>query len=33
VTGCGCLGVIGLIVVLLYAMIRGSTDTGEPIEQ
>ena len=31
-TGCGCLGVIALIVGLLVIFIRGSFDAGEPIE-
>jgi hypothetical protein len=32
-TGCGCFGVVAVIVALLYFMIRGSTDAGEPIDQ
>jgi len=32
-TGCGCIGVVAAIVALLFFIIRGSTDAGEPIEQ
>jgi hypothetical protein len=32
VTGCGCLGLIALIVGLLVVFIRGSFDAGEPID-
>jgi len=33
VTGCGCLGVVAALVALLVIFIRGSFDSGEPIEQ
>jgi hypothetical protein len=33
VTGCGCLGVVAVIAALLFFLIRGSTDAGEPIDQ
>lgn len=32
-TGCGCLGVTAALVALLVIFIRGSFDSGEPIEQ
>ncbi len=32
-TGCGCLALIALLVALLVIFVRGSFDTGEPIEQ
>jgi hypothetical protein len=32
VTGCGCLVVIAAILGMLYVLIRGSTDAGEPVE-
>ena len=31
-TGCGCLLLIALLVGLIFFMMFGSTDTGEPIE-
>jgi hypothetical protein len=33
VTGCGCLLLVGALVALLYVLVRGSTDAGEPVEQ
>lgn len=32
VTGCGCALVVGMIGALLYALIRGSSDEGEPVD-
>lgn len=32
-TGCGCLLLVGALVALLYVLVRGSTDAGEPVEQ
>jgi len=29
-TGCGCLVLVGALAGLLYVLIRGSTDAGEP---
>ena len=31
-TGCGCALVVGLIGALLYVLIRGSSDEGEPVD-
>jgi hypothetical protein len=31
-TGCGCLMVLGLIGALLFFLVRGSFDAGEPLE-
>lgn len=31
-TGCGCLMVVAMLGGLLYVLIRGSTDSGEPVE-
>jgi hypothetical protein len=33
VTGCGCLLLVAALAGLLYVLIAGSTDPGEPIEQ
>lgn len=32
-TGCGCLLLVGALIALLYVVLFGSTDSGEPIEQ
>ena len=32
VTGCGCALVVGMIGALLYVLIRGSSDEGEPVD-
>jgi hypothetical protein len=32
VTGCGCLLVIAAIVGLIFVLLFGSTDPGEPVE-
>ncbi|MGH2450581.1 MAG: hypothetical protein ACRDGE_04795 [Candidatus Limnocylindria bacterium] len=32
-TGCGCLLLVAILGGLLYVLVAGSTDTGEPIEQ
>ena len=32
-TGCGCLALVAVLVALLVIFIRGSFDSGEPIEQ
>ncbi len=31
-TGCGCALVVGMIGALLYVLIRGSSDEGEPVD-
>lgn len=31
-TGCGCAGVIALIGAFLFFLIRGSFDSGDPVE-
>lgn len=31
-TGCGCLMVVAAIGGLLYVLIRGGTDAGEPVD-
>src|SRR5438046_1839012 len=33
VTGCGCLGVIAALVVLIVIFVRGSFDAGDPVAQ
>ncbi|HUG56201.1 MAG TPA: hypothetical protein VMJ92_03910 [Candidatus Limnocylindrales bacterium] len=32
-TGCGCLLLVAILGGLLYVVVAGSTDAGEPIEQ
>lgn len=32
-TGCGCLLLVAVLAGLLYVLVAGSTDPGEPIEQ
>lgn len=32
-TGCGCLLLVATLAVMLYVLLFGSTDAGEPIEQ
>jgi hypothetical protein len=31
-TGCGCVSVVALIAALLFFLVRGSFDSGEPLE-
>jgi hypothetical protein len=31
-TGCGCLALLGLLVAGLYIFVRGSFDSGEPVD-
>lgn len=31
-TGCGCFGVVALIAAFVYFLVRGSFDSGEPVD-
>jgi hypothetical protein len=33
VTGCGCLALIAFLIAMLVIFVRGSFDSGEPVEQ